>query len=126
MRYGMVIIVVGAALQLMSQEEQPWDQVRLERILRYDCEPRDFYPEGEPPYVPLRNRDALKEFETFISHSGWTTNQFIEGLIFAFTNNQLIQAFGGTSVLIMVGVAMDTIASLESQLKMHNYEGFFK
>jgi len=26
----------------------------------------------------------------------------------------------------MVGVAMDTIASLESQLKMHNYEGFFK
>jgi len=87
MRYGMVIIVVGAALQLMSQEEPPWDQVRLERILRYDCEPRDFYPEGEPPYVPLRNRDALKEFETFISHSGWTTNQFIEGLIFAFTNN---------------------------------------
>jgi preprotein translocase subunit SecY len=38
----------------------------------------------------------------------------------------LIQAFGGTSILIMVGVAMDTIASLESQLKMHNYEGFFK
>ena len=50
----------------------------------------------------------------------------IPSIIFAFTNNQLIQAFGGTSVLIMVGVAMDTIASLESQLKMHNYEGFFK
>ena len=50
----------------------------------------------------------------------------IPSIIFAFTNNQLIQAFGGTSVLIMVGVAMDTISSLESQLKMHNYEGFFK
>ena len=50
----------------------------------------------------------------------------IPSIIFTFTNNQLIQAFGGTSVLIMVGVAMDTIASLESQLKMHNYEGFFK
>jgi preprotein translocase subunit SecY len=50
----------------------------------------------------------------------------IPSIIFAFTSNQLIQAFGGTSVLIMVGVAMDTIASLESQLKMHNYEGFFK
>ncbi|MBR3235393.1 MAG: preprotein translocase subunit SecY [Atopobiaceae bacterium] len=50
----------------------------------------------------------------------------VPSIIFAFTNNQLIQAFGGTSVLIMVGVAMDTIASLESQLKMHNYEGFFK
>ncbi len=50
----------------------------------------------------------------------------IPSIIFTFTSNQLIQAFGGTSVLIMVGVAMDTIASLESQLKMHNYEGFFK
>jgi preprotein translocase subunit SecY len=50
----------------------------------------------------------------------------VPSIIFAFTSNQLIQAFGGTSVLIMVGVAMDTIASLESQLKMHNYEGFFK
>ena len=50
----------------------------------------------------------------------------VPSIIFTFTSNQLIQAFGGTSVLIMVGVAMDTIASLESQLKMHNYEGFFK
>ena len=50
----------------------------------------------------------------------------IPSIIFSFTSNQLIQAFGGTSVLIMVGVAMDTIASLESQLKMHDYEGFFK
>ena len=47
-------------------------------------------------------------------------------IIFWFTNDTLIQSFGGTSVLIMVGVAMDTIASLESQLKMHNYDGFFK
>ena len=50
----------------------------------------------------------------------------VPSILFTLTNNQLIQAFGGTSVLIMVGVAMDTIASLESQLKMHNYEGFFK
>ncbi len=47
-------------------------------------------------------------------------------IIFSFTNNSLIQSFGGTSILIMVGVAMDTLASLESQLKMHDYDGFFK
>ncbi len=47
-------------------------------------------------------------------------------IIFWFTGDPLIQAFGGTSVLIMVGVAMDTLSSLESQLKMHNYDGFFK
>ena len=47
-------------------------------------------------------------------------------IIFFFTNNQLIQSFGGTSILIMIGVALDTMSKVESQLKMHNYEGFFK
>ena len=47
-------------------------------------------------------------------------------IIFYFTNNQLIQAFGGTSILIMIGVALDTMSTVESQLKMYNYEGFFK
>lgn len=47
-------------------------------------------------------------------------------IIFFFTNNQLIQAFGGTSILIMIGVALDTMSKIESQLKMYNYEGFFK
>ena len=50
----------------------------------------------------------------------------IPTIIFWFTGDALIQAFGGTSVLIMVGVAMDTLSSIESQLKMHNYDGFFK
>ncbi len=34
--------------------------------------------------------------------------------------------FGGTSLLIVVGVAMDTIQQVESQLVMRNYEGFLK
>jgi len=34
--------------------------------------------------------------------------------------------FGGTSVLIVVGVAIDTLAQLESHLQMRNYEGFMK
>ena len=50
----------------------------------------------------------------------------IPSIIFSFTSNNVVQAFGGTSILIMVGVAMDTISQLESQLKMHNYEGLFK
>jgi protein translocase subunit secY/sec61 alpha len=32
--------------------------------------------------------------------------------------------FGGTSLLIVVGVAMDTIAQIESQLLMRHYDGF--
>ncbi len=34
--------------------------------------------------------------------------------------------FGGTSLLIIVGVALDTLRQLESQLVMRNYDGFLK
>ena len=50
----------------------------------------------------------------------------VPSILFSFTNNQLIQAFGGTSILIMIGVALDTMSKIESQLKMYNYDGFFK
>jgi len=36
------------------------------------------------------------------------------------------RALGGTSVLIVVGVAIDTMKQLEAQLLMRNYEGFIK
>jgi len=44
---------------------------------------------------------------------GWIT----EGLGLSFY-------FGGTSLLIIVGVAMDTVAQVEAQLIMRHYEGF--
>ncbi len=50
----------------------------------------------------------------------------IPSMIFAFTDNSLVSAFGGTSILIMIGVALDTMSKIESQLKMHNYDGFFR
>jgi preprotein translocase subunit SecY len=34
--------------------------------------------------------------------------------------------FGGVSVLIMVGVALDTVKQIESQLQQRNYEGFLR
>ena len=34
--------------------------------------------------------------------------------------------FGGTSLLIIVGVAMDTVAQVEAQLIMRHYDGFRK
>ncbi len=34
--------------------------------------------------------------------------------------------FGGTSLLIVVGVALDTMKQLEAQMMMRNYEGFLK
>jgi preprotein translocase subunit SecY len=53
--------------------------------------------------------------DTFLSNNnlGWIT----EGLHLNFY-------FGGTSLLIVVGVAMDTVAQVEAQLVMRHYDGF--
>ncbi len=34
--------------------------------------------------------------------------------------------FGGTAVLIMVGVGLETVKQIESQLMQRNYEGFLR
>ena len=36
------------------------------------------------------------------------------------------QGFGGTSLLIAVGVALETMKQIDSQLMMRNYESFLK
>jgi preprotein translocase subunit SecY len=41
-------------------------------------------------------------------------------------NNQFAQFFGGTSLLIMVGVALDTLQQIESHLLMRHYDGLLK
>ena len=34
--------------------------------------------------------------------------------------------FGGTSILIIVGVGLETVKQIESQLQQRNYEGFLR
>jgi preprotein translocase subunit SecY len=41
-------------------------------------------------------------------------------------NNAQNFPFGGTAVLIMVGVGLDTVKQIESQLMQRNYEGFLR
>ncbi|MDR3047148.1 MAG: preprotein translocase subunit SecY [Bacteroidales bacterium] len=41
-------------------------------------------------------------------------------------NQQFGQFFGGTSLLIMVGVVLDTLQQIDSHLKMRNYDGLTK
>jgi preprotein translocase subunit SecY len=47
-------------------------------------------------------------------------------ILFQQTGDPLVRAFGGTSILIMVGVALETMRQLESQLRMRHYDGFFR
>jgi len=41
-------------------------------------------------------------------------------------NNQFAQFYGGTSLLIMVGVILDTLQQIESHLLMRHYDGLMK
>lgn len=81
------------ALPLLGAEVgsgDEWFQQRLEDDLLHWVVP-DWDPVGsnetEVVDPPLRSRDALREFDYFISSAGWTTNQFIGHLIAAATNN---------------------------------------
>ena len=41
-------------------------------------------------------------------------------------NNQFASFFGGTSLLILVGVVLDTLQQIESYLLMRHYDGLMK
>ena len=50
----------------------------------------------------------------------------IPAIAFIFFNAQTNFPFGGTSILIVVGVGLDTVKQIESQLQQRNYEGFLR
>lgn len=54
--------------------------------------------------------------------------QFFDAILPGFVKNGLGATFyfGGTSLLIVVGVAMDTVQQIESQMVMRHYDGFLK
>ena len=55
----------------------------------------------------------------------WLVGRFFESLPSMFTHGMGVNFyFGGTSLLIVVGVAMDTVNQIESQLIMRHYDGF--
>jgi len=47
-------------------------------------------------------------------------------IAFGLLNTTQEFAFGGTSILIIVGVGLDTVKQIESQLQQRNYEGFLR
>ena len=46
--------------------------------------------------------------------------------VIAGVNNQFAQFYGGTSLLILVGVVLDTLQQIESHLLMRHYDGLMK
>ena len=98
-------------------------------------------------FNPVEQADNLKKYGGFIPgvRPGRPTAEFLDRILARLTFpgalylaavaalptiliNQTAANFyfGGTSLLIVVGVAVDTMKQLEAQLMMRNYEGFLK
>jgi preprotein translocase subunit SecY len=98
-------------------------------------------------FNPVEQADNLKKYGGFIPgvRPGRPTAEFLDrilarltfpgalylGAVAALPTILINQTsanffFGGTSILIVVGVALDTMKQLEAQLMMRNYEGFLK
>src|ERR1700683_5326959 len=98
-------------------------------------------------FNPVDQADNLKKYGGFIPgvRPGRPTAEFLDrvlarltfpgalflaavaalpAIIFARTHQQF--QFGGTSILIVIGVAIATMKQLEAQLMMRSYEGFLK
>lgn len=100
-----LMLLPSAWFAFVWADESPYGQEFLEDCL-YHTVPDDYFPNGEPPYIPHRYRDALPKYKVFFERSGWTTNQFIEGLIFAVTNNLGAAKSGDKDKLRIAGRAI--------------------
>jgi preprotein translocase subunit SecY len=85
-------------------------------------------------FVPgIRPGRATAEYLDYILSRITTFGALYLGLVsllpyvlFAFTNTGNQIPFGGTAVLIIVGVGLETVKQVESQLMLRNYEGFLR
>jgi preprotein translocase subunit SecY len=98
-------------------------------------------------FNPVDQADSLKKYGGFIPgvRPGRPTAEFLDRILARLTlpgamflaaiaalptvligQTGATFCFGGTSILIVIGVALDTMKQLEAQLMMRNYEGFLK
>jgi preprotein translocase subunit SecY len=98
-------------------------------------------------FNPIDQADDLKKYGGFIPgvRPGMPTAQFLDRILTRLTLPGALFLgaivllpwmlsryfdvpfyFGGTSLLIVVGVALDTMRQMEAQLLMRHYEGFLK
>ena len=104
-------------------------------------------------FNPADVADALKKRQGFIPglRPGSSTTEYLSNVLYRLTLSgslflafialipdfilklwpeqipaEMAFMFGGTSLLIIVGVALDTLKNIESHLMMRHYDGFFK
>ena len=83
-----------------------------------------FIPGLRPGKPTAEYLDKVLSRLTFSGATFLTIIALLPSIVMAITKMNLY--FGGTSLLIAVGVALDTMKQLESQLLMRHYQGFMK
>ena len=78
---------------------------------------------GKPTYEYLDRVISRITLAGAVFLAGIAVTQYIVPSVTGFTSVTLV---GGTSLLIVVGVAIETMQAIEAQLLMRNYEGFIK
>ena len=114
MKYAIMLSLIMGMFALSARTEL----TREERLLRFDllvlCTPEDYISDedAELPDVPLRKRDSLLEFTDFFEKSGWTTNQFIGGLMFFVTNYLDAASWSNEDNRVVAGRALDRLGNI--------------
>ena len=81
---------------------------------------------------PMQMAEDMKKNGGFIPgvKPGRKTMEFLDTIMSRITlpgvNHQFAQFYGGTSLLILVGVVLDTLQQIESHLLMRHYDGLMK
>jgi preprotein translocase subunit SecY len=87
-----------------------------------------FIPGIRPGQSTVEHLDRILTRVTFVAAIYLVTIAILPDLIMAWMRipARVAGFFGGTSLLIVVGVTLDTMKQIESHLLMRHYEGFFK
>ena len=87
-----------------------------------------FIPGVKPGKATVNYIDTIMTRITLPVPSSWLWWRILPALAMKFLNIQQAFAYfyGGTSLLIMVGVILDTLKQIESYLLMRHYDGLMK
>jgi len=113
--------VLAFLVSVAALADVPYDQSRLEsRILDLSFPDDDFVNFPEPDDVPQRQRDATKGFRDFLQDGGWTTNQLINGLVAAYTNNIDGSVAGSDRCRRIAGMSLDLLGEINNPVAHDN------
>ena len=128
---GMTVIALGfpAQAQLMPLlVGVPGTLMALVQLIKEVQVPAGAPPVAAPEAQDERRRERKMFLWLALFLAGILAVGFLWAaplLVFAFWDIAQFP-FGGTSLLITVGVALETMKQIDSQLMMRNYEGFLK